>query len=427
MARLKKAIKDMPIRRAFTICVLVTISLIIFISLLTFIGLFIFRGIILPDSNAVYLTVIREMEDGSSIEFMTKLEYGDKAESASVLLEADSYDSLTGDIKYSVKKVETSYSQMSKKRKFAYQVSGLAMVAMPILYSLSGVLICGFCFYNYKLRDPIHILESATREISDQNLDFQVYYNSDDELGRLCTSFEKMRSTLYHNNRKMWSILEERKLMQASLAHDLRNPLAIIEGYTEYLLLNISEESLDKDRLTKIAGNLNMAAKRMETYTDSIREISSLDEIEIKPTAIEIRTLLDEVELDFQMISAQKKIEIKAEDSVALREVKIDEQILYRILKNILNNALSYAKEKVEICFNLSKDILTIEIIDDGPGFPLEVITGKGLSPYTSDETGQHMGIGLVVSRILCQKHGGQLEVRNREEGGAYVKITLQV
>ena len=56
-----------------------------------------------------------------------------------------------------------------------------------------------------------------------------------DELGRLCAAFEKMRQTLYENNRQMWSMLEERRALQASVAHDLRNPIAIMTGYVEYL------------------------------------------------------------------------------------------------------------------------------------------------------------------------------------------------
>ncbi len=367
------------------------------------------------------------MADGSSVESTIRMEYGDEAEYVPHLIETDIDSHAAEDTKYAVKRVETSYSQMSKKRKLAYQMSGIAMGLMPVLYALTSVLICGFLFYQKKLEEPIETLLTATKEISKNNLDFTLDYTSKDELGQLCISFEKMRSEIYDNNRKIWSMLEERKLMQNSLAHDLRNPIAIIEGYTEYFMLNISKQYIDKERLLKIARNLNIAAKRLETYTDSIRKISRLEEMEIKPVDVDVQTLLDELELDFRMMVAKHNVNITIESSVDIVKVKIDTQVLYRILENILNNALRFAKEEVRVLMNYAKGMLTVAIEDDGVGFSPEVLTGKGVFPYTSDKTGQHQGIGLVVSRILCQKHGGQLQLKNKAAGGAYVEIILHV
>ena len=58
---------------------------------------------------------------------------------------------------------------------------------------------------------------------------------SADELGQLCAAFESMRQALVDNNRLLWDMLEERRALQASVAHDLRNPIAIMGGYVEHL------------------------------------------------------------------------------------------------------------------------------------------------------------------------------------------------
>ena len=79
-------------------------------------------------------------------------------------------------------------------------------------------------------------------------------------MGILCGSFEQMRQTLRENYREMWNLLEERRLLQASIAHDLRNPIAVIEGYTEYLQMNLAKGKLNNQRVLKIAENLNLAA-----------------------------------------------------------------------------------------------------------------------------------------------------------------------
>lgn len=80
--------------------------------------------------------------------------------------------------------------------------------------------------YHKILEPPITVLMDATAHIQDRDLNFQITFDGQDELGQLCTAFEKMRQTLYENNRQLWSMLEERRALQASVAHDLRNSIA---------------------------------------------------------------------------------------------------------------------------------------------------------------------------------------------------------
>lgn len=63
------------------------------------------------------------------------------------------------------------------------------------------------------------------KRIQDNDLDFSIEYSSDDELGQLCRSMEKMRKELCHNNKVLWETLRQRKLLNAFVAHDLRTPI----------------------------------------------------------------------------------------------------------------------------------------------------------------------------------------------------------
>ena len=62
-----------------------------------------------------------------------------------------------------------------------------------------------------------------------------VGYYRNDGLGRLCIAFEEMRQALYDNNRQLWNMTRQLRILQASVAYDLRNPVAIVEGYVEYM------------------------------------------------------------------------------------------------------------------------------------------------------------------------------------------------
>lgn len=65
-----------------------------------------------------------------------------------------------------------------------------------------------------------------------------------------------MRQTLYDKNRQLWNMIEQRRLLQASVAHDLRNPIAIVEGYVEYMQQCLADGNLNDEELRHTLSNL---------------------------------------------------------------------------------------------------------------------------------------------------------------------------
>lgn len=90
-----------------------------------------------------------------------------------------------------------------------------------------------FLFYRNKLKVPFEKLMSASVSIGNNDLDFTLEYDRKDEMGRLCAEFEVMRRQLAENNRWMWQMVENEKALRASIAHDIRSPLAVLKGYHE--------------------------------------------------------------------------------------------------------------------------------------------------------------------------------------------------
>ena len=74
--------------------------------------------------------------------------------------------------RYAIQRIENSVDSLSPKRKMAYHFCGAAMVVIPIIFSIAGILLCGFFFYRRKLLLPLGMLSEATQQILDQNLDF---------------------------------------------------------------------------------------------------------------------------------------------------------------------------------------------------------------------------------------------------------------
>lgn len=324
----------------------------------------------------------------------------------------------------SVTRIYGSPETLSDGDQFLYHFCGAAIVAVPIAVSLAAVLLCGYLFYAMKLKKPIELLSKATEKISAHDLDFTLDYHSDDELGTLCEMFEQMRSALRENNEEMWRMLNERRRLQASVAHDLRNPITIIEGYAEYLKIHIQNGKADSDKLLSVAENITNAANRLEYYTESIRAINRVEELEVKREDVDFGEVFLEISDDFSSLSVRGKIAITCVNNVIEHRLNLDKQALYRILENLVGNAMRFAKNEITVEFSLEEGRLRVTVSDDGGGFPEKLLKSpeKISSGAISKE---HLGLGLPICRILARKHGGELVLSNGEHGGAVVEIYL--
>ena len=429
MEKLKR--KCSSLQNYFVLIVLITFFIVICLSLLSIWGCQKFREYLLPDSNTIWVTLNITYSDGKTEELEFSTELGQEMYDIPRLTGAEGgsiNNSELSDIKTSIEKIENNFDMLTPKRKIAYQICGISMIAMPMIFSIVGILICGFIFYRKKLNKPLKLLENSMEQISNKNLDFKLSYTSNDEMGKLCNSFEKMRQILEETNRELWKMIEERRLVQASVAHDLRNPISIIEGYAEYLQTNLQNDNLSKDKILEITSNINKTAKRLERYTDSIRTINALEDIEVNRKEISTRKFIEDVKSDLKQMTKSKGIGLDLELEKLFKEkIKIDSYIIYRILENIINNALRYSKEKINLSFNIQENYLIISIVDDGIGFSEEVLKERNnlIIPTASDD--KHCGLGLIISRILCKKHGGKLELSNDISGGAKVKIFIEI
>lgn len=336
----------------------------------------------------------------------------------------DTVESVNSGIDVCVTRVYNSPESLTPKRRFVYYASGAAMVAVPILLSLAGVLMCGFLFYEEKLKRPIDELSAATEKIAAQDLDFSVGYNSPDELGALCGSFEQMRAALRENNEKMWQMLTERRQLQASVAHDLRNPIAIIKGHAEYLKINVEKGRLSEDKILSVSDNIADAAVRLEHYTESIRTLNHLEDLEVERSEVDFSELFDGIREDFAAMSKRSGIAVRFEQTVGERVLDLDKQALYRIIENLVGNALRFAEKEITVNFSYAEGRLSVLVSDDGSGFSDKVLKARDRCFVTDRSDSTHSGLGLTICRILSRKHGGRLTIGN--DNGAFVDFFLE-
>ena len=117
-----------------------------------------------------------------------------------------------------------------------YEILGILTWAVYPVCFVGNILIISILFYKQQLQKPLEVLNTATENIASHNLDFEIPPMKQNELGKLCGSFDFMRSALMENYKEMWRQIEEREKLNAAFSHDLRTPLTVLKGQSEMLI-----------------------------------------------------------------------------------------------------------------------------------------------------------------------------------------------
>lgn len=334
-------------------------------------------------------------------------------------------DENTGNYILDIDNNNITWQPLSRWDTVIYYGSYAAMVGLPVFYIAVGIGAAAAVYYRKKLREPITQLQNGVERIQEDNLDFHIEYDGDDELGRLCCSMEKMRGELRQKHKALWESLEQRKLLNASVSHDLRTPITVLKGYLDYLEKNIPQDKLTEDMLLDTVSSMQGAVNRLELYVESVRDIEKIENIEIEKRSENVKLLLNELRSNVRQLAGNKEIIIS--NDIAVDKIQIDKGVFFRILENLLQNALRYAEKQVSINLSHKKDFLILTVKDDGKGFSAADLEKATTVFYSNDKEKQHFGIGLSVCKILCEKHGGLLYVGNQKEKGACVTAKLKI
>lgn len=317
------------------------------------------------------------------------------------------------------------WQELSIGQGMIYYGSYFAMIGLPVLYIAGGIGIATVVYYRRKLRVPIIQLQNGIKRIQENDLDFCIDYHGSDELGQLCSSMEKMRKELRQNNKAMWEILEQRKLLNASVAHDLRTPITVLKGYLDYLEKGIPQDKLTEEKLLDTVLSMQGAVTRLEQYAECVRNIEKIESIEIKMRPENVKLLIKEIKSNISQLAGGKKILFSGD--ITLEEVNIDKGVLFRIIENLLQNAIRYAEEQINVSIFQEDRFLILAVKDDGKGFTETDLRKAAVMFYSKDKEKDHYGIGLGICKILCEKHGGLLTITNNKEKGACIIAKLKL
>ncbi|HBE9730338.1 TPA: HAMP domain-containing histidine kinase [Clostridioides difficile] len=311
--------------------------------------------------------------------------------------------------------------------RFVFAVIIMALFS-PFLY------IVGFTRWLSKrfvknINQPLHLLIDASKKIKEKDLDFEIDYYSDNELGKLCSAFSEMKDELKGSLSAQWKMEQERVEMVEALAHDLKSPLSIILGYTDALISNNTDDNEKLHRyLTVIRENTEKSAALVQKmqYTSDLEKSN----IQLNLVPINLPEFLRQKVQDYELQAHQKEVELilKMQGNIQ-SPIQIDVDRLTRIFDNIISNSLQYTPSggNISITVKDEKNCISYEICDSGRGFSSKDLKKALDKFYRGDEArqtkGGHSGLGLYIVKQLVEQLGGSVKIENSKSGGACVKF----
>ena len=303
----------------------------------------------------------------------------------------------------------------------------ITLLSYPVVSVLS-ILIAGVLFYRRKCeaapapdRGKPPAASPRTTSISPSPR-----WKGGNEMDRALAAMEKMRFALSASSRDLWRTLEQRRQMQAAFSHDLRTPLTILRGYSDFLK-KYAAGSLTREKVLDTLAVMDSHISRLERYAATMGEAARLEEVALVPARIDVAALRAQMAEEGKVVCRGLCFSMEGEEDGA---AFADAALILRVFDNLAANAARYAKTRVAASFRRRGDTLVLTVEDDGPGFTSEGLK-RAAEPYFRDKTdardGEHFGLGLYICRTLAERHGGALTVDNAPEGGARVRAAFRV
>ena len=219
----------------------------------------------------------------------------------------------------------------------------------------------------------------------------------------------------------------ERSQWLRSISHDLRSPLTVILSYAEYLQ-GLPESGED---LRTVAAEIYAEARWLQRLVENVLQRTRLEagEQRLRCDWESMEELLAAVVQRTGRLHPESCIRLSPPDGPLL--VYMDAALMAQVFTNLLENAMDHAPatEAIELRAWEEGEWIYVEVLDQGPGIEPDDLEAIFDSFYTKRRCPENhrlgTGLGLAICRSIVEAHGGTIQARNREEGGACFWLRL--
>ncbi len=308
------------------------------------------------------------------------------------------------------------------------------MSTTQILLSYSLLIVAVIALLTYWITRKF-VLRKMNRTIMKAEHNYQQQIaNLQMQLSGKVNMLESMVEKLRLSNQELNRLNEIRSKFMSIAAHDLRQPLSAIQGFTSVLIMDRNTTNGGGNNDQKALNNILKATDNMNMLMADLIDISRIESGQFKmdKQAFNFNALLNDV-VALQNVSAQKKgIFLQKYEYPQEVTVVADRFRISQVINNLMGNAIKFAPQggRVEARFYVQDNWLTFKLIDNGPGV-LHSEKDKIFQKFHQSDVDrtakkQGWGLGLSIAQEIIQAHGGEIGVESAGLGqGATFWFTI--
>ncbi len=326
-----------------------------------------------------------------------------------------------------------------------------SLVVSALLVIISSVIVYLIIFT--KIRKPLEKLSRKALEIGKGNLAADLEIKGDDELVHLaqimndmCTRLLIAQEKIHFENLARLKTLEQLRHTEklstvgqiaAGIAHEIGTPLNVVDGRAKMIIY----EPLEREEILSCARIIKTQAERMTLIIRQLLDFSRKKKV-IHKAPENVVTLIRQVFHLLTPLAAKQGVELCLKVAPEAKVFcLVDSQQIQQVFMNVIMNGIQATPSKGSVQVdvlnihlksmlhtdNELRDILRIDIRDEGEGIPAENLTEIFTPFFTTKSVGLGTGLGLSIAQELLEEHGGWIEVRNRLIKGAEFSLFLKL
>lgn len=296
----------------------------------------------------------------------------------------------------------------------------LTLVGRLILALAVGIALAGALFYwlSRRLTEPVLALARATDDVAAGRYAVEIpVARGSDEVSLLTNRFRGMVAQLAEAEQLKRSFL-------MSVSHELRTPLTAIRGHVEAIREGIITEP------EQVRGSLDIVATetdRLERLVGDVLDLAKLQahRFTVRHEEVDLNRVLDHAYGAFAEEARRREIDYRLATGVEPPVIVSDGDRVLQVITNLLSNAFRWTPNggRIELSLGADNGLVRVDVLDTGPGVPLEERARIFDAFVSQDANGT--GLGLPIARELAVALGGRIELQSELGSGSRFRLVL--
>ncbi len=299
----------------------------------------------------------------------------------------------------------------------------LRLGANMFFVALIGALLIGI-FAIWYLTKSLRSITSTVIRFKEGDYEARIGDDDKGDLAPLANTFNDMADTINENIEEIKSVERLRRELVANVSHDLRTPLAIMQGYVETMLMK--DATLSPEDRKKYLGTVLSSSEKLSKLITQLFEYSKLEAKQIQPQKepFFMSELVQDALGKYKILAEQRGINLVFDRSPNLPMVFADVSLVERVIQNLMDNALKFTPDEGSITLKLveEKNGVELRITDTGPGISEEEQTHifeRYFKANNGSSKSTGAGLGLSIVKKILEIHNATIQVSSKPNQGS--------